>query len=414
MDLDQILRYRNQDLGSNPLTKFNFHREYATLSSFCFEICFCSIVLQNDFSAFCTFIHDIMSIPQLITRMGTCVLQVLQNLTVIPIGPSPPPSGNTPMESLLEIQNEQSTNTFEYIPNVNIISREYLESLDDASSSRNHFSWVQLGDFMTHPWRSSELALQNITNDYENVMSRPTSKDACLDIAINCYSIALQYEFIDCSRRNSEEDETFWKMYGDECDIFRLKKAFYGRSWCFQQLGYCDRALNDCTRAKCLWFQLATLMEENCSTPEKVPHLRVDILFLLAELQAQAQEFQHAIDQMDEVLGLGSKKRTLSQWKRAKVLKARYALALLNQYKARGSIKQRQLEKPQPEDFSLNSGRRGQMHHASASSVDTHYHHHLGTFHFMSQVLLCLSIFLERSSGQSIDRAHKDDISRDI
>ncbi|KDO35339.1 hypothetical protein SPRG_00188 [Saprolegnia parasitica CBS 223.65] len=168
---------------------------------------------------------------------------------------------------------------------------------------------------------------------YANLVAHPhgavSSADALIG-AINCYSMAIQSEFIECCRRiEASDDDDKVALYGIFDDVLRLVKCFSGRAWCYCEEGRVALASDDIERATMLLKHMQTLPPDSPPCVRKdVQRLQIDCFLVHARVQEALGQLQGAHDNLTLVLKLGSKLLGVAAWKQTKLKQVALAESL--------------------------------------------------------------------------------------
>ncbi|KAF0695707.1 Aste57867_13492 [Aphanomyces stellatus] len=182
-------------------------------------------------------------------------------------------------------------------------------------------------DATTHPTRY-HLDMQAIharasstgfeAHVYEDLIERHsvqlTPREALVG-AINCYSMAIQSEYIESVGKPMK--------YGTPGDVTRLVKSFFGRAWCYCEEGRFVLALEDIDRAILLLRRLDSMPPTAPPPPvaselKDMQRLRLDCYMIRARIAEELGLVQSAIDDYTLLLKIGSKLLGLSLWKQVK------------------------------------------------------------------------------------------------
>ncbi|CAK4985833.1 unnamed protein product [Aphanomyces euteiches] len=129
--------------------------------------------------------------------------------------------------------------------------------------------------------------------------------------AVNCYSMAIQSEYID------SVDEQ--QQYGTPYDVMRLVKSFCGRAWCYSEEGRYILAHEDVDRAVLMLHYLEEMAYSKSKEEVKdIQRLHLDCYMIRARVEEELGLVEPAIDDYTVILKIGSKLLGLSTWKQMK------------------------------------------------------------------------------------------------
>ncbi|OQS07324.1 hypothetical protein THRCLA_00662 [Thraustotheca clavata] len=155
---------------------------------------------------------------------------------------------------------------------------------------------------------------------YANLFEHPhvsvTAPEALVG-AINCYSMAIQSEFIECCNRIGDDHKQ--TLYGLFDDVLRLVKCFSGRAWCYCEENKFHFADEDIERAMSLLKHLDPLPTKMPPSAKKdTAKLQIDCYMIHARVKEKLGRINEAYDDLTIVLKLGSKLLGVSLWKQTK------------------------------------------------------------------------------------------------